>query len=358
MVHSVLKPFIDVLELWDMLRAGSAVVLDVRRFDDYVRGHIPGSSWLYFWDLTLYERGLPSTPKPRSEVASVFGRAGVGDEDFVVIVYDKRSLLYATYTAWFLEYVGHQRYSLLRGGFEAWVSAGLPIERGVLKVKPKSFTVKGFPQARATIDDVLEVVRGKADHLLLDVRTKAEHTGDIATAGKAGRIPKSTLLEPELLLKVLEGDLEATERVKTLIGDLSSRNAILYCTSGERASMAWFALSKLLGLPNIKLFPEGFLEYSKRNLPVEVGDLEASSSRGVKVVKIDRNALCEQGLANPMRYVLESVSKLEKGGKLILELNDADWILALKKVAGERGFKVEDLGSVENGFTRILIERP
>ncbi len=340
-----------------MLKAGSAVALDVRRFDEYVRGHIPGSSWLYFWDLTLSEKGLPSTPKPRDEVARVFGKAGIGDDDFVVLVYDRGSILYATYTAWFLEYVGHERYSLLKGGFEAWVSAGLPVERGVLKVKPKVFTVRGSPRFRATLDEVLEVVQGRREGLLLDIRTRAEHVGEIATTYKAGRIPGSKLLEPDVFFKVLEGDMEAVERVRVLVGDAGSKNIILYCTSGERASLAWFTLRRLLSLPNVRLFPEGFLEYSKRNLPVEVGEPDAKVAGEARVVRIDRNRLCELGLENPMKSILESMDKLERGDRLLVELNDSDWALTVKRVAEKRGLRVEDLGLTEDGFTRILVEK-
>jgi thiosulfate/3-mercaptopyruvate sulfurtransferase len=352
-----LKLFVDPLELRDMMREGSAFALDVRRFDEYVRGHVPGSSWLYFWDLTLYERGLPSTPKPRDEVASVFGRAGVGDGDFIVIVYDRGSLPYATYTAWFLEYVGHHMYSLLKGGFEAWVSAGLPVERGVFKVKPKSFTVKGSPQVRATLDEVIEVVRGRVGHILLDIRSRAEYVGEIATTYKAGRIPGSTLLEPELFHKALEGSMEAVESIRALLGNTGSKDIILYCTSGERASIAWFVLGRLLGIPRVKLFPEGFLEYSRRDLPVDTGEPKAKVSEGVRVVRVDKNKLCEQGLANPMKSILESIDKLGGGDRLVVELNDADWILTLKMVAERKGFKVEDLGPVGEGFTRIVIEK-
>jgi thiosulfate/3-mercaptopyruvate sulfurtransferase len=304
----------------------------------------------------LYERGLPSTPKPRDEVASVFGRAGVGDDDFIVIVYDRSSLPYATYTAWFLEYVGHHRHSLLKGGFEAWVSAGLPVERDVFKVKPKSFTVKGPPQVRATLDEVLEVVSGRVDHLLLDIRSRAEYVGEIATTYKAGRIPRSILIEPELFRKALEGDVEAVESIKALLGDTGLKDIILYCASSKRASIAWFVLRRLLGIPRVKLFPEGFLEYSRRDLPVDTGEPKAKVSEGVRVIRVDKNKLCEQGLANPMKSILESMDKLGGGERLLVELNDVDWILAIKIVAERKGFKVEDLGPAGEGFTRIVIE--
>ena len=347
--------FIEAGELYEMLGRVGVAVLDVRRFDEYVRWHIPGSTWLYFWDLTLYEKGMPSTPKPREEVAGIFGKAGVGDGDLVVLVYDRGSLLYAAYTAWFLEYVGHDRYQILKGGFEAWISAGLPVERGLRKAESKMFTVKRGPDVRATIDDVVEAVTGRRASTLLDVRTREEHVGSIATTHRAGRIPRSTLLEQDLVLKAFEGDEEALKRVREIAG--SSGEIVLYCTSGERASLAWLVLRRILGIPSVKLFPEGFLEYSKRgNLPVEVG--EPIARAGIPTIRVDRNKLCEQGLTNPLKSLLEAISKLNAGERLVVELNDADWILTLKKLAETRGFKVVELGVLEDGFTRIIVEKP
>ena len=349
-----LRLFVGVEELRVMLERGDVVVLDVRRFDEYVRAHIPGSSWLYFWDLTLYERGLPSTPKPRDEVARVFGRSGVGDGDYVVLVYDRSSLLYAAYTAWFLEYVGHEEYSLLKGGFEAWLSAGLPVERGIFKPREKRLTVKPS-SVRATLDEVVEAVMGRGNLLILDVRTRDEHVGAIATTHRAGRIPGSIPLDPELPLKALNGDANALERIKSIVG--SSENIVLYCTSGERASLAWLVLRRILGVKNAKLFPEGFLEYSKReNLPVEIGDSKVSGSTR-EAIRIDKNKLCEEGLANPLKKILEAINNLEKGGSMVIELNDADWILTLRKLAESRGFNVKVLGVTEDGFTRLLLEK-
>jgi TusA-related sulfurtransferase len=58
-----------------------------------------------------------------------------------------------------------------------------------------------------------------------------------------------------------------------------------------------------------------------------------------------------------MKSILESMDKLGGGERLVVELNDVDWILTLKMVAKRKGFKVEDLGPVGEGFTRIVIER-
>ena len=344
----------DVDELRGMLGGGDVVVLDVRRFDEYVRAHIPGSSWLYFWDLTLYEKGLPSTPKPRDEVARIFGKSGVGDGDYVVLVYDRGSLLYAAYTAWFLEYVGHEGYSLLKGGFEAWLSAGLPVERGIFKPREKRLTVKPS-SVRATLDEIVEAAMGRSNLLILDVRTRDEHIGAIATTHRAGRIPRSILLDPELSLKALNGDNNALERIKSIVG--GSENIALYCTSGERASLAWLVLRRIIGVKGAKLFPEGFLEYSKReNLPVEVGESGVGENPR-DVIRFDKNKLCEVGLTNPLRKILEAVNSLERGGSIVIELNDADWILTLRKLAETRGFKVRELGVTEDGFTKLLLEK-
>lgn len=347
--------FIDTSVLSNLLTRGEAVPLDVRRFEHFIIGHIPGSTWLSIWDLMRVNEGKPSTPKPRDVIAGILGSIGVGDDDYVVIVYDRSSVYHASYATWFLDYVGHNRYSILRGGFDAWINSNLPIERGPPNIARKIHTVRGGGDVRATIDDVLNVISGVINGIILDIRTWDEHTGNIATTYRAGRIPKSINLEPDVVVRALNGDSGGLERVLKIVGEGRWENTIVYCTTGERASLAWLLLRKVIGLNNVKLFPEGFLEYSKNEkLQVEIGEPKAVSR--LKTIRIDKDKLCEYGIASPLRMIIDNIEKMEKGDKLILELNDADWILTLKKIGETKGFKIIESGIIE-GFTRLIIEK-
>lgn len=247
-------------------------VVDVRPFSKYVRAHIPGSLWIYFWDFTQHEKGMPTKPKPVEEIAASLGRAGLSREDRVVIAFDRMSIGIASYTYWYLEYMGQEEVSLLRGGLEEWEARGMPLERGPPKASPRSYIPRPRPELRASLEEVVKISRGEEEGLLLDVRTPEEHVGRVSSTPRPGRIPGSVLAPPELFLQALLGDQAAASMVKEILARPGGSRAVAYCTSGERASLAWLVLRKILGVEGARLYPESFYEYSsKKDLPVETG---------------------------------------------------------------------------------------
>lgn len=265
--------FIDPEEVLRGVSGGSLLVVDIRPFSKYARAHIPGALWLYFWDFTEHEKGMPSKPKDPGEIASILGRNGISREDRVVIAYDRMSIGIASYTYWYLEYMGQEEVLLLRGGMEEWEARGLPLERGVVKPRPKEYRPRIRDSIRSTLEEVLRIARGEEEALILDIRTYEEHIGSLQTTPRAGRIPRSLWVHPNTFIQALNGDREALEKIVNALKSRGAKKIIAYCATGERASIAWLALSKLAGLENVKLYPESFYEYSsKKDLEVETGE--------------------------------------------------------------------------------------
>jgi len=252
---------------------GELVVIDIRPFSKYARSHIPRAVWLYFWDFTEHEKGMPSKPKDPIEIARILGKNGIAREDHAVIAYDKMSIGIASYTYWYLEYMGQERIYLLKGGMEEWEARGLPLERGVVKPTPKEYRPAVRENIRSTIEEVVRIARGEDRALILDVRTYEEHVGAMQTTPRPGRIPRSILAHPSIFLQAINGDREALEKILKLVGDKRSEKIVTYCATGERASLAWLVLTKIAGLINVKLYPESFYEYSsKKDLEIESGE--------------------------------------------------------------------------------------
>jgi len=88
---------------------GKAVFLDVRTKDEFIRGHIPGTQFL--------QRGLLEVAVSRK----------IPDKETHIVVYcgsGVRSGL-ATYT---LKQMGYKNAENMRGGWNAWRSAGFPVQ--------------------------------------------------------------------------------------------------------------------------------------------------------------------------------------------------------------------------------------
>ncbi|HLI46964.1 MAG TPA: rhodanese-like domain-containing protein [Geobacterales bacterium] len=244
-------------------------IVDVRAFWKYVKGHIPRANWFYIPDLTQHSKGYPSKPKEIDELVKVLGKNGISNEDKVIIAYDRISSSGAAYLYWFLEYLGQEEIMLLKGGMEEWERKNLPLERGVPKPVAKEYKARIRNEIRSNFEEVMKVVEGLDNAFLIDVRKLEEVQGKIKTTPKAGKIPAAYILDPEILVNVLYGDESAMQQLKELA--LKHNKIITYCTTGERASLAWLILKKMLKHENVKLYPESFYEYSmKENARIEI----------------------------------------------------------------------------------------
>ena len=265
---------IKLNDFLEYLKEKTVVVVDIRPYSEFVKNHIPGSLWIHFWDFLEYDENIPRL-KSHEEIASILGKNGISDKDNVVIIYNNNLLQIATYTLWILEYMGQKYVGLLEAGFEEWERSNMPLERGISKPIPKTYAPNIRHDIRASLDEIINIVMNKADKpLLLDVRTLEEYTGSIQITPRPGHIPKAILLQLNtssltnlaFLSKVID-DLNKTG----VINEIKKKGAITYCSTGERASLAWFILRKFLHLDNIKLYPESYMEYSSRkDLPIEI----------------------------------------------------------------------------------------
>lgn len=95
-------------QLAEQLRAGAAMVVDVREAEEYAQGHIPGAVNL---PLSAFQPSALPDPAGRTLVLNCLG--------------GKRSAMALDTCRAAQEAVDTH----LAGGFTAWVAAGLPVER-------------------------------------------------------------------------------------------------------------------------------------------------------------------------------------------------------------------------------------
>src|SRR5215831_1111372 len=188
---SAVELLVSVSEL-RRVQAGARVV-DVRwKLGDplagramFVQGHIPGG---VFVDMDTELAAAPGLggrhPLPEADdFAAVMERAGVGDDSWVIAYDDGGSG--APRLWWLLRHFGHQRVSILDGGYAAWLAAGGTPEVGEgtppgerTGPEPAMFT------ARARSDDVTDVDRlqqalAQGTVHLLDARAPERWRGDV-----------------------------------------------------------------------------------------------------------------------------------------------------------------------------------
>jgi thiosulfate/3-mercaptopyruvate sulfurtransferase len=120
---------------------------------------------------------------------------------------------------------------------------------------------------------------GDPAQLVLDVRAEGEYAGELfwpsgATddVGRAGHVPGAVSV-PIGLLRTEDGTLRSGDELRGVFeqaGVTKDKALISYCTIGNRASEAWFALKYLLGYRDVRVYYGSWVEWGKAtDTPIE-----------------------------------------------------------------------------------------
>jgi len=259
----------------------------------YDVGHIPGAVE-FVWYRDFVER-LTRDLVDRDAFTDLAQSAGI-DEDSTVILYGDANNWFAAYGAWAFKLYGFDDVRLLDGGRAAWESEGR--ELSPVAPSPAAGTWEALPpnsDIRAFQPEVLAIVNGEEDGVIIDIRGPAEYNGEIGVAegfggeaaAKWGHVP-GAINAPwgQIVNQQADGgdgtfkDVEAIRAHYEALGVDGSEPIIVYCRIGERASHTWYALSQLLGY-DVKLYDGSWTEWGNSvGVPIDNPTLEASGGYG------------------------------------------------------------------------------
>jgi thiosulfate/3-mercaptopyruvate sulfurtransferase len=246
------------------------VEVDVSRaaYDD---GHIPGA---VLWNAYADLRDQNYTPVRLEELGRLLSRSGIAS-DTCVVTYGYAAPL----GFWLLKAHGHDDARMLMGKRDQWVQAGHEWITDVPHPPDGAHPpVTEDPHLLAAREEVQAAV-GDPSTILLDVRAESEYSGErfwpsgaAEDAGRAGHVPGSVSV-PIDALRTAEGNLKAAadlSRTLEQAGVTKDKSVITYCTIGNRASEAWFALKYLLGYPDTRVYYGSWVEWGKTpDAPIE-----------------------------------------------------------------------------------------
>jgi thiosulfate/3-mercaptopyruvate sulfurtransferase len=246
------------------------VEVDVSRAA-YDEGHIPGAVlWNAYSDL----RDADYTPVGEATLRRLLSSSGIGPET-TVVAYGYGALL----GFWLLKAYGHENVRMLMGSREQWAKAGneWSVDAPVpAETSPSHATENANVLAsRQTVEAAI----GDSQQVLLDVRSDLEYSGErfwpsgaTSDVGRAGHVPGAVSL-PIDLLHADDQTLKTPDELRRIFehaGVTKDKTVIAYCTIGNRASEAWFALKYLLDYPDVRVYYGSWAEWGKAiDTPVE-----------------------------------------------------------------------------------------
>ena len=279
----VSSPLVSTAWLEDHLADPDLRIVEIGSSPDdklYREGHVPGAAWVY-WKAACWHETDREFVTPQA-MARMFGAMGISPRQTVVLYGDP--VQYGSYAYWAFTMAGHTNLRMLDGGRRKWMAEARPRSQTVPSFAAIDYPVpagdRSMRVGRANVRDNLK----RPQRLLLDVRSPEEYTGKRVMdytaafdhgAERFGRIPGAVHLYFRELLN--EDDTlkspDELRRVLALAGIAPDKfeEVVCYCRLSHRATMAWVAMTYVLGHKHIRIYDGSWTEWgSIVGYPIEL----------------------------------------------------------------------------------------
>jgi len=239
------------------------VEVDVSRAA-YDQGHIPGS---ILWDAYADLRDSAFRPVGLPELQRLLSRSGITPETTVVTYGYAAPLGF-----WLLKAHGHGDVRMLSGPRDQWSQAGERWTTEATRLEESRYPLPRENPDLIASRQAVEAAIERSGWVILDVRSEAEFTGErfwpsgaTENVGRAGHIPGAVNV-PIDLLRDVRGAPRSIAELRPIFenaGVTKDKAVITYCTIGNRASEAWYALKSGLGYPQARVYYDSWAVWGR-----------------------------------------------------------------------------------------------
>jgi thiosulfate/3-mercaptopyruvate sulfurtransferase len=242
--------------------------------EDFENGHIPAAQFCdVSRDVSDTSQKLNFMRQSPEDFAAGMRRFGVSNTTRVITC-SSGNAWWATRVWWLLREFGHDKASVLNGGWQKWAHEKRAVETGPGSARPAGdFTVREVRNLMVDKEQVKAAI-GDAAVCTLNALLPAQHSGSGGNSyGRPGRIAGSVNVPAAHLLDPDTNTFLPPDELRRRLGAVGAldRPVIAYCGGGIAASADAFILT-MLGHQNVKIYDASLSEWAKdASLPMETG---------------------------------------------------------------------------------------
>ena len=217
------------------------VLIDLRNYDTYKKGHIAGSFNMPAIK-SLFDKKF-MMPK-LDLLQKLFSDAGI-DSKSQVVAYGDGSFIWSARLYWVLEILGHDNVGILNVGYGNWEKDTIALSNKDSVIKRTNF----IPRVDNTkIQTKLSTLMAINKKTIIDGRKVAHYEGKESLAKRFGHIPTALnyACTQNYQVAASGNKMKDLKDLKALYKDLpKDKEIILYCDGGAEAALNYIVLQEL-----------------------------------------------------------------------------------------------------------------
>ena len=226
----------------DNLKNPNLVIVDLRKKEDYDKGHITGAVNMPGLE-SLFEKDTWMIPK-LDFLKELLSNAGI-NKDSLVVVYDNGDFFWAARLYWILEVFGHENVGLSKYAYGKYIQDNLPTTTEMSKPVRTEF----IPRVdNNQIETKLSTLMAIGKKTIIDGREKSHYEGKDSIAKRFGHIPTALNYACTNNFQVSKDGnfMKDFDELEKVYKDLpKEKEILLYCQGGAESALNYIVLKKL-----------------------------------------------------------------------------------------------------------------
>ena len=247
---------------------------DLNAFEIFKEKHIPNAVFIDLEEISNQNSNLPHMMPDNDYFSKKISSLGINNNDHLVI-YDMYGMFSAARIWFMFKAFGHEKVSILNGGFPAWIDSDGEISDQINKLEPSNYKADLNKSLIVNYKEVFDNLSSNK-YQIIDARSPDRFSGiseEPRPGMKSGHIPKSKNLYFNDLIDPDTKKFVRKEKIENLIKKVGidiNKDTVCSCGSGVTACILKFALELLDKNKNIKIYDGSWSEWgTKEDSPCE-----------------------------------------------------------------------------------------